>query len=127
MRTCGCGWGVRFTSPSQLITMAAMKRSGIFFVVALSSGAPLMAHAAAAPDECANGLQSYMVGDYAKALKTFEAAAKKNDGCAQFQLGMMHMYGRGTKKDDAKAIEWFKKSAASGFEKAQMQLSQTKP
>jgi len=105
--------------------MAAMKRSSFCLAVALSWGVPLMAHAA--PDECANGLQSYMVGDYAKALKTFEAAAKKNDGCAQFQLGMMHMYGRGTKKDDAKAREWFKKSAASGFEKAQMQLSQTNP
>ena len=102
-----------------------MKRSGICLAVALSWGVPLMAQAAA--EECANGLQSYMVGDYAKALKTFEAAAKKNDGCSQFQLGMMHMYGRGTKKDDAKARKWFKKSAASGFEKAQMQLSQTTP
>ncbi len=86
---------------------------------------PLTAYAA--PDECASGLKSYMERDYAKALKTFEAAAKKKDGCAQFQLGMLHMYGRGTKKDDAKAREWFKKSAANGFEKAQMQLSQTNP
>lgn len=105
--------------------MAAMKRSGIYLAVAVSWGLPLMAHAA--PDACANGLQFYMQGEHAKALKTFEAAAKKNDGCAQFQLGMMHMYGRGTKKDDAKAREWFKKSAASGFEKAKMQLSQTNP
>ena len=81
----------------------------------------------AAQDDCANGLQSYMQRDYAKALKTFEAAAKNNDGCAQFQLGMMHMYGRGTKEDGAKAKEWFKKSAANGFEKAKTQLSQTKP
>ena len=105
--------------------MTAMKRSGTYLAVALSWAMPLMAFAA--QDECANGLQSYMVGDYAKALKTFDAAAKKNDGCAQFQLGMMYMYGRGIKKDDAKAKEWFKKSAASGFEKAKMQLSQTNP
>ena len=105
--------------------MAPMKRSGICLAVALSWGVPLMAQAAV--DECANGLQFYMQGNHAKALKIFEAAAKKNDGCAQFQLGMLHMYGRGTKKDDAKAREWFKKSAASGFEKAQMQLSQTNP
>lgn len=106
--------------------MAGMKRSGICLLVALSSCVvPLMA--SAAQDECADGVQSYMQGNYTKALKTFEAAAKKKDGCAQFQLGMMHMYGRGTKKDNAKAKEWFKKSAANGFEKAQMQLSQTNP
>lgn len=93
--------------------------------VALLLGLPLTAYAA--QDECANGLQLYMQGDYAKAFKIFEAAAKKNDGCALFQLGMMHMYGRGTKKDELKAKEWFKKSAATGFEKAKMQLSQTNP
>ncbi len=81
----------------------------------------------AAPDECANGLQFYIQKDYVKAFKTFEAAAKKKDSCAQFQLGMMYLYGRGTKKDDAQAREWFKKSAAAGFEKAQAQLSQTNP
>ncbi len=105
--------------------MTGMKWCGICLVVALAGGAPVLAYAA--QDECANGLQSYMEGNFAKALKTFEAAAKKKDGCAQFQLGMMHMYGRGTKKDEAKAKEWFRKSAASGFEKAQLQLSQTNP
>lgn len=81
----------------------------------------------AAPDDCVNGVQLYMERDYVKAIKKFESAAKKGDGCAQFQLGMMHFYGRGTKKDDDKAKEWFKKSAASGFEKAKMQLAQLNP
>lgn len=81
---------------------------------------------AAAQEDCEKGVQMYMAGEYVKALKQFEVAAKKGDGCAQFQLGMMHFYGHGTKKDDAKSKEWLKKSAASGFEKAKVRLAEIK-
>lgn len=102
-----------------------MKRSQIWPVMALSVFVSFPVWAA--PEDCEKGVQFYVEQNYVKALKQFELAAKKGDGCAQFQLGMMHFYGRGTKKDDAKAKEWFKKSAASGFEKAKMQLAQFSP
>jgi len=102
-----------------------MKRIRIWPLLALSVVVSFPVWAA--PEDCVKGVQLYMERDYAKAIKQFESAAKKGDGCAQFQLGMMHFYGRGTKKDDAKARAWFKKSAASGFEKAKMQLAQSSP
>lgn len=77
-----------------------------------------------AADACQQGMEPYVAGDHKKAMKLFEAAAKKGDGCAQFELGLMHYYGHGTKKDEAKAREWLKKSASRGFDKAQMQLAE---
>lgn len=114
-----------FTLTMRFINIAPMKRNRIRLLLVLSVVVSFPVWAA--PEDCAKGVQLYVEQDYAKAIKQFEIAAKKGDGCAQFQLGMMHFYGRGTKKDDVKAKEWFKKSAASGFEKAKMQLAQSSP
>jgi len=83
-------------------------------------GTPLAANSA---DACVDAMQLYVEGNRAVAFKKFEAAAKKGDGCAQFELAQMHLYGHGTKKDDRLAREWLKKSAAAGFEKAKDQLA----
>ncbi len=79
-----------------------------------------------AADACSDGMQAYVEGNHKVALKKFEAAAKKGDGCAQFELAMMYFYGHGIKKDDRVARDWLKKSAAAGFEKAQIQLANLK-
>lgn len=82
-----------------------------------------VAHAA---DACTDGMQFYVAGNHKAAFNKFEAAAKKGDGCAQFELAMMYLYGHGTKKDDRLARDWLKKSAAAGFEKAALQLANLK-
>lgn len=85
------------------------------------------ANLASAADACADGMQAYVEGKHSTAFKKFEAAAKKGDGCAQFQLAMMYQYGHGTKKNDELSRTWLKKSAAAGFEKAQLQLANANP
>jgi TPR repeat protein len=79
-----------------------------------------------AADACVEGMQAYVEGKHGVAFKKFEAAAKKGDGCAQFQLAMMYQYGHGTKKNEQLFQSWLKKSAAAGFEKAKLQLANLK-
>jgi len=43
-----------------------------------------------------------------------EAKAKAGDQQAQYDLGQLHWYGDTVKRDAAKAVEWFRKSAAQG-------------
>ncbi len=64
-----------------------------------------------------------MDGDAKSAMKTFAALAKQGDGCAQFQIGMMHFFGHGTDPNEQEAKSWINKSAKSGFKKAQEALT----
>ncbi len=73
--------------------------------------------------DCIDGLNQYMSGDAKKALSTFTALAKKGDGCAQFQIGMMHFFGHGTAQNETEARNWISKSAKSGFKKAEEALT----
>ncbi len=95
---------------------------GLFAVTMLFA----LASNANAADACLDGMQAYVEGNHTQAFKKFEAAAKKGDGCSQFQLAMMYQYGHGTKKNEQMARTWLKKSAAAGFEKAQLQLATLK-
>lgn len=59
-----------------------------------------------------NGIQEYNQANYEKAFSDFTEAAKYDNPEAEFFLGRMYDLGEGVPKDDIKAIEWFKKSAA---------------
>ena len=61
---------------------------------------------------------NYVVADSAT-----EAKAKAGDLQAQYDLGQLYWYGDGVKRDAAKAVEWFRKSAAQGHAKAQFSLA----
>ena len=41
---------------------------------------------------------------------------------AQYNLGVMYIYGAGVPLDDAKAVEWFRDAAKQGFAEAQNHL-----
>src|SRR3954463_7104545 len=58
---------------------------------------------------------AYQKQQYATALKLFEAAAQKGDREAQHTLAFMYRDGKGTKRNDAKAIAWYRKSAEQGY------------
>jgi localization factor PodJL len=57
-----------------------------------------------------------------EALKALEASAKRGDAKAQFLLAKRYSEGSGVTRDPAKAIEWLRRSAQSGFPAAQYQL-----
>ena len=59
---------------------------------------------------------------YAAALKLFEAAAQKGNREAQHTLGFMYRDGRGTRRNDAKAIAWYRKAAEQGYAPAEYNL-----
>mgnify|MGYP006079232569 CR=1 FL=1 len=50
------------------------------------------------------------------------AAAKQGDAYAQFNLGLMYVFGNGVPENDAEAIKWYRKAADQGNAKAQSNL-----
>lgn len=60
--------------------------------------------------------------DQIEAFKQCHARAENGDVGAQYELGMMYSYGRGTKRNEAAASEWLEKSAAQGHLIAQTRL-----
>ena len=69
-----------------------------------------------------NGMRCYNAGDYAEAVKWYRKAAEQNNARAQKNLGYCYEYGQGVSKDLSKAIEMYKKAAASGVEYAKERL-----
>ena len=53
--------------------------------------------------------------DYAKAIYWYEKAANQDFDVAQYALGNMYLYGRGTSVDYSKAIYWHEKAANQGY------------
>jgi len=60
------------------------------------------------------GMAAYRSGDYAEALKHFQADAEAGDAPSQAALGILYVRGEGVEKDVGKAAEWFGKAAAQG-------------
>lgn len=58
-------------------------------------------------------------GQYQKALGMYTTLAENGNAKAQYNLGLMHLYGDGTKQNSAEALSWFKQSADAGFPEAQ--------
>ncbi|PNK60813.1 SEL1-like repeat protein [Psychrobacter sp. FDAARGOS_221] len=56
--------------------------------------------------------------DYSQLLPVLQQEASEGSADAQYKLGLMYNQDQGTKQDDAKAIEWFKKSAAQNDARA---------
>ena len=69
------------------------------------------------------GITYYNNGDYGKAYSIFEELALKNDGAAQYNLGLMYANGEGVKQDYLKAKELFEKAAIQGDSIAQNNLA----
>ena len=79
--------------------------------------------ATAAPgDEIAEAREAYLAGDYAIALETLLPAAEAGDANAQNIVGVAFENGNGVPQDAARALEWYEKSVAQGFVKAQVNL-----
>lgn len=61
-------------------------------------------------------------GDYVTALKVLRDQAGKGDAFAQSSLGEMYLLGRGTPKDTAEAVAWYRRAADQGYAAAQVKL-----
>ncbi|MES9979322.1 MAG: tetratricopeptide repeat protein, partial [Candidatus Thiodiazotropha sp. 6PLUC5] len=52
--------------------------------------------------------------DYSSAYRAFKRLAKRDHAEAQFQLGMLYLFGKGVDQDAQKGISWLKQ-AAEGY------------
>ena len=63
-----------------------------------------------------------MTGNFHHARRWFEMAAEKGLAAAKFQLGLIHLRGRGVPEDVVAARKWFQAAAAQGNADAQTQI-----
>jgi TPR repeat protein len=64
------------------------------------------------------GVEDYRRGDYAAAYQEFLSAAEQGSGSAAHALGLMYLSGKGVARDNAQAVEWYRKAAELGFGEA---------
>ena len=69
-----------------------------------------------------NGLEAYAAKDYRTAWEILYPLANGGQVEAQRKIGVMLRHGLGVKKDDAKAIYWYRKAAENGHVRAQNSL-----
>jgi hypothetical protein len=88
--------------------------AGLALTVCLASEVPA--------DEISEARQAYLDGNYSAALKILLPAAEAGDANAQNIVGAAYENGNGVPQDATKALEWYEKSVAQGFAKAQLNL-----
>lgn len=65
----------------------------------------------------AEGMRAYHKGRYHRAMASFVSAARWADKVAQYNLGVMHLYGQGVEQDPGRAWAWFQLSAERSYPK----------
>jgi TPR repeat protein len=63
-------------------------------------------------------------GEYTEAYRSFKRLAKRGHAQAQYQLGMLYLYGRGVAQDVQQGISWLKQAAEGYSYSAANELSQ---
>jgi hypothetical protein len=61
------------------------------------------------------GLRAYERGRYSRAMTSFVSAARWADKIAQYNLGVMYLYGQGVDADPARAWAWLSLSAERNY------------
>ena len=60
------------------------------------------------------GMDAAQKGDFTNALKEWHPLAERGNTSAKINLGLMYAKGRGVKKDDVQAVQWYRKAAEQG-------------
>jgi len=68
------------------------------------------------------GVNAYLRGNYATALRQFKPLAEQGDAWAQYWLGRLYYRGEGVLKNYKTALKWYRLAAEQGFTDAQYQL-----
>lgn len=66
-------------------------------------------------DEYDEAVAALSQGDYSVAARTFKRLAKRDHAEAQYQLGMLYLYGKGVEQDTQQGITWLKQAATEGY------------
>ena len=76
----------------------------------------------ATADALEDAMRAFDRGDMNTAFHVFERLAEQGNATAQFYLGDMYDYGKGTHEDDAAAVRWYRMAAWQGHAEAQNNL-----
>ena len=87
-------------------------------ILAVTLAAGLLAVTPAARADVKQGVDAWNQGDYARAVAEWRPLALGGDTDAQFNMGQAYKLGRGVPVDLPVALEWFRKAAERGHEKA---------
>jgi TPR repeat protein len=72
------------------------------------------------------GKESFAQKNYTAAFKDLKPAAEKGNKDAQYAVGYMYFYGKGTDKDKKSARKWIRKAADQGQPQAVKALDSMK-
>jgi uncharacterized protein len=85
--------------------------------VSLLGGMVFFAASTAHANDLQKGIRATHQHDYAAAMAEFTPLAEQGEAEAQYQLGLLFLFGHGVPRDHAQANAWFRKAFA-GFSKA---------
>ncbi|MBT4710081.1 MAG: hypothetical protein HOB82_00945 [Alphaproteobacteria bacterium] len=69
-----------------------------------------------------DGLEAYQRGDFTTAMEEWSLSARRGDFRAQFGVGILQLYGRGTDRDPISAVGYFREASARGHPEARYAL-----
>ena len=69
-----------------------------------------------------DGVEEYLAGRYAQAMKIWQPLADDGDAVAMFNIGVLHAQGLGLSQDATVAVDWYRKAADRGYAPAQFNL-----
>ncbi|MCU7906092.1 MAG: sel1 repeat family protein [Candidatus Thiodiazotropha sp. (ex Epidulcina cf. delphinae)] len=69
---------------------------------------------AAFADDYDDAVSALSDGDYHDAYQDFKRLARRDHVEAQFQLGMLYLFGKGVGQDSETGVEWLRQAAESG-------------
>lgn len=96
-----------------------MRKTGLLFAALLSLSMFLSVMAQSTPKELVEfGRKAYQNKQYTNAYNYFKRAYDMGDGMAAMEIGYLHYFGQGRKKDDAAAYRFFTEAAEQGVPKA---------
>lgn len=101
---------MRGTSPFNFMTMALL----LLFLSPLSVSA----------GEYEDAVSALTDGEYRQAYRGFKRLAQREHVKAQFQVGMLYLFGQGVKLDTEQGIHWLERAANNGSYAAANELAQ---
>ncbi|MDB4197723.1 sel1 repeat family protein [Ascidiaceihabitans sp.] len=93
-----------------------MKQLIVTLAFAISLALPVSAQ------DFGKGVDAYLAGDYATAIKEFTPLAAAGNVAAQSNLGLMYANGQGVSQDYTEAVKWYRLAAEQGDATAQSNL-----
>jgi TPR repeat protein len=71
-----------------------------------------------------SAMDALIKGEHREAYRVFKRLAKRDHAKAQYQLGMLYLFGKGVEQDSIQGISWLKEAANNGSYGAANELGQ---